>query len=121
VFVHGFIIFTIVDASLNLSSIQVTTHTATALTVNWTASGDIDQFEITYSYTVNSCSENGGPVMVNITDGLMRSYTLDNLNEDSRYTITVRAINIVGSTMATTSADTLISGNADYVIVLCMH
>jgi predicted phage tail protein len=60
--------------------------------------------------------------MVNISDASsVRSHTLRGLNEDSRYTITVRAINTVGSTMATTSADTLTSGNADYVIVMCMH
>ena len=40
----------------------------------------------------------------------MRSHTLSNLNEDSRYTIVVRAINTAGSTNATITADTLTSG-----------
>jgi ferredoxin-NADP reductase len=31
----------------------------------------------------------------------MRSYTLSGLNEDSSYTITVRAINTAGSSMVT--------------------
>jgi hypothetical protein len=40
----------------------------------------------------------------------MRGHILRGLNEDSRYTITVMAINIVGSTMATVTAVTLTSG-----------
>jgi predicted phage tail protein len=94
----------------SLSNLQVTTPTATTLTVTWTASADIEQFEVTYSYTVNRCSDTGGPVTANITNGSMRSYTLNNLNEDSRYTITVRAINTVGSTRATVIGATKTSG-----------
>jgi hypothetical protein len=45
--------------------------------------------------------------MVNIMDASsVRSHTLRGLNEDSRYTITVRAINTVGSTIATITTDT---------------
>ena len=40
-----------------------------------------------------------------------RSLSLTNLNEDSSYTITVRAINTVGSTMATITAETSIAGD----------
>jgi ferredoxin-NADP reductase len=40
----------------------------------------------------------------------MRSYTLNSLNEDSRYTITVKAFNSVGSTMAKVFGDTMTSG-----------
>jgi hypothetical protein len=101
-----------------VSNLQVTTRSATAITITWTASGVINGFEITYNYTVIGCVGTGGPITVNVTGG---SHTLMDLNEDSRYTITVRAINTLGSTMATTSADTLTSGNADYVIVMCMH
>jgi predicted phage tail protein len=49
--------------------------------------------------------------MVNMLDGSsVRSHTLTGLNEDSRYTITVRAINTMGSAIATVTADTLTSG-----------
>jgi hypothetical protein len=88
----------------------VTTPTATSLTITWTASGDIERFEVTYTYTVNRCSATGGPVTANITDGSMRSYTLNGLNEDSRYTITVRAIYSGESAMATAMGDTMTAG-----------
>ena len=84
--------------------------TATTLTIIWEVSGSIDQFEITYNYTVNGCSETGGPEAVNISNGTMRSHTLTNLNEDSSYTITVVAINALGYTMADINASTLTSG-----------
>jgi predicted nuclease with TOPRIM domain len=91
------------------------------MTINWTASGHIDHFEIIYNYTVNRCSDAGVPVVVEISDVSVRSHTLRGFNEDSNYTITISAINTAGSTMATTSVDTLTSGNADNVIVMCMH
>jgi hypothetical protein len=105
----------------SVSNLRVTTRSATTITLTWIVDGFPDQFEVTYSYATNSCPETGGPSTDIISDGSTRSHTLSDLNEDSRYTITVRAINTVGSTMATTSADTLTSGNADYVIVMCMH
>ena len=86
-------------------NIQVT-PTATTLTITWTVSGDIAQFEVTYNYTINGCLETGGPLTDTISDGSMRSHTLRGLNEDSKYTITIRAINTAGSiTMATITAD----------------
>ena len=87
------------------------TPTATILPITWTVSGDIDRFEVTYNYTVNRCSAlQGASHTDTITDGSVRTHTLSNLNEDSSYTITVRAINIAGSTMATIRADTLTDG-----------
>jgi hypothetical protein len=73
-------------------------------------SGLPDQYyEVTYSYTVKGCLDVGGPLTVNIPDALS-SYTLSDLNEDSLYTITVRAINTSGSTMATVMGDTMTAG-----------
>ena len=97
------------DPVMNL---QVTSRTATTLFITWTVSGSIDRFEITYNYTVKRCSApQGAPRTDTISDGSMMSYTLNGLNEDSRYTITVKAINIAGTTMVTTSrAQTGISG-----------
>jgi hypothetical protein len=88
----------------------VATPTATSLTITWTVSGDIERFEVTYSYTVKRCSATGGSVTANIADGSVRSYPLNDLNEDSRYTITVRAIYSGGSTMATVMGDTMTAG-----------
>jgi hypothetical protein len=72
-------------------------------------SGDIDRFEVKSNFTVKKCSSTGGPVTVDINSS-MTSHTLRGLNEDSSYTITVKAINTVGSTMATVTAETLASG-----------
>jgi hypothetical protein len=94
--------------------IYTTPITATSLTIAWDApSGFPDRYEVTYSYTVKRCSASGGPSIENISDVSMSSYIyiLRNLNEDSRYTITVRAINTVGSTMATVMSDTLTAGD----------
>ena len=93
-----------------MSNLRVTTPTATTLPITWTVSGFPDQFEVTYSYTVNRCSEQGTSEIDTITDGSVRTHTLRGLNEDSSYTITVRAINSEGSTMATITADTLTAG-----------
>ena len=87
-----------------VSNLQVASRTATSLRITWAVSGTIDRFEVTYSYTVKRCSAPQGPPRTDtISDGSMRSYTLRGLNEDSRYIITVRAINIAGTTMLTTS------------------
>ena len=96
-----------------VTGLQVTTRTEFTLHITWTVSADIhiDRFEVTYSYTVNRCSSPPGAQPTDtITAGSTRSHTLTGLNEDSNYSITVRAINNEGSTMATVSADTMTSG-----------
>ena len=96
-----------------VTGIQVTTHTDTTLHITWTVSADIhiDKFKVTYSYTVNRCSATQGAQRTDIINvGSTRSHTLTGLNEDSNYSITVRAINNEGSTTATVSANTIISG-----------
>ena len=98
-----------------LRNLRVTTPTATSLTITWTVSGSIDQFEVTYTYIVNRCSTPGASRTDTISDGSMRSYTLRGLNEDSNYTITVRAINAAESTMATVTANTLTSGRLNTI------
>ena len=93
-----------------VTNLRVTTRAARTLTITWATTGDIDRFEVTYSYTVNRCLGTGGLETVSITDEAVRSYTLRDLNEDNSYTITVRAINDEGSTMATIMAYTVTSG-----------
>ena len=68
----------------------------------------IDRFEVSYSYTVNTCSAAGSD-MVPINNGHTRAQTLRGLSEDSQYTITVTAVNSEGSTENTTTANTLSS------------
>ena len=102
---------TVIVAVLGLvKNLQVTASTATSLTIAWTVSGSIDRFEVSYSYIVNRCSTQGTSRTDPISVGSMMSYTLRGLNEDSKYTITVGAINTAGSTMATVTANTLTSG-----------
>ena len=99
-----------------VEDLQVSNRTATTLNITWRASGCIHQFEVLYNYTVKRCSApQGAPRNETISDGSMRSYTLTGLNEDSSYTITVKAINITGSTVATVTADnsTLSSGEKE--------
>ena len=100
-----------------VTGLQVTTRTDTTLHITWTVSPDIhiDRFDVTYNHTVNRCSAPPGAQRTDtITAGSTRSHTLIGLNEDSNYSITVRAINNEGSTMATVSADTMTSG-------MCVH
>ena len=104
-----------------ISGLRVTVHTATSITITWTQTTNIfiDRFEVTYSYIVRRCSASPGASHTDsISDGTMRSHTLSGLNEDSDYTITVRAINDAGSSMATTTATTDTSGNHMNLIII---
>ena len=93
-----------------VNNLQVIASTATTLTITWNVSGSIDQFEVTYSYTVSGCLEAGGPFIEIISDGSVRSHTLQDLNENSNYVISVGAFNTTES--ATMTSDTLTSGEA---------
>ena len=102
-----------------VSNLRVSTPTATTLTITWTVFGSIDRFEVTYSYTVNRCSApQGAPRTDTISDVSMRSHTLTGLNEDSSYTITVRAINAAELTTSTITASTLTSGKLHNVTIV---
>ena len=107
-----------------INGLRVTVHTATSITITWTQITNIfiDRFEVTYSYTVWRCSASPSASHTDsISDGTMRSHTLSGLNEDSDYTITVRAINDAGSSMATTTATTDTSGNHMNLIITILH
>ena len=94
-----------------MTGLEVTTAMATTLTLSWTGSEDATRFEVAYSYTVKRCSAPQGASSTDtISDGSTRSHTLRGLNEDSSYTITVRAINTVGMSMATITTDTATAG-----------
>ena len=93
-----------------ISNLQVIASTANTLNLTWEMSGYIDQIEFELSYTIKMCLKTGGPLNITISDGSMRSHTLGDLNEDSNYTIIVRAVNTEGSTVAMTKAATLMSG-----------
>ena len=93
-----------------ISKLEVEGATSNSLHFKWTlTNGFSDRFELTYYYMVHGCLERRGPFNVTISNGSMMSYNLSDLIEDSNYTITVKAINIAGSTMDTAIADTLTS------------
>ena len=100
-------------------SLAAHSPTATTISLTWNMTGNIfiEIFEISYSYTVTTCTAPAGSGMVTISDGTRRSHTLNGLNEDSQYTITVTAINNQGQTMATTTASTDTSSENIYMIV----
>ena len=101
--------------------------TATTLSLSWTQSGSaVDSYTVSYTYTIRRCGS--GPISdsVKITDGNARSVMLNNLEEDSDYSITLTAnrgsiqvnSNVV---MATTSTAGMYSIIFDwYNIMLCI-
>ena len=95
----------------NVVNLVAHSPTATTIFLTWNVTGNIfiEIFEISYSYTVNTCTAPAESNMVTISDGTRRSHTLSGLNEDSQYTITVTAINSEGNTSNTTTANTLTS------------
>ena len=104
-----------------VSNLEVTTRTATALTITWTVSGVIDRFEVVYTYAVNGCSASGGP-LTDTPDSSTGSHTLRELSANSRYTITIRARNNAVSTVTSTTAGTLTAGMyvGTYSSLTCM-
>ena len=90
-----------------MSNLVATTSTARTISIAWevTAAIFIERFEVSYSYTVNNCTASPKSDTCNVTNS-MTSHTLSGLNEDSEYTITVRAINSEGSTNDTIMINT---------------
>ena len=114
----------------HVNGLTVIAQTATSITITWTVSSTtvipITGFEVTYRYTVRRCSAPPGASRTDpIYDGRRRSHILSGLNEDSDYTITVRAINDEGSSMATTTRGTTdTSGNHMNLIstiIICIN
>ena len=87
----------------NIVNLVAHSLTATTISLTWDVTGDIfiERFEVSYSYTVNTCIAPAGSGMVTISDGTRRSHTLSGLNEDSQYTITVTGIISEGRTSNT--------------------
>ena len=93
-----------------MTSLQATSSTVTTINISWSVTGFVDHFQVSHTHTVKRCSEVGSPGMETISDSSARAHTLSNLEEDSSYTITVRAINTAGSAMAVVTASTLPTG-----------
>ena len=66
--------------------------TATAISLSWTQSGSaVDSYTVSYTYTIRRCGS--GPISASVVgiSGISRSVMLDNLEEDSDYSITLTA------------------------------
>ena len=112
--------YAVLTGSLTVYS---TVSTATTIAIGWTLSMESDMiirnFEFTYSYTVRRClSPPGASRTDSISNGTMRSHTLSGLNEDSDYTITVRAFSEYEISMGTIIATTHTSGNHMIVVII---
>ena len=69
-----------------------TAVTATTLSLNWTQPGSaVDSYTVSYTYTIRGCGL--GPISgsVEISNGNARSVMLNNLEEESVYSITLTA------------------------------
>ena len=69
-----------------------TAVTATTLSLSWTQPGSaVDSYTVSYTYIIRQCGS--GPISdsVEISNGNARSVVLDNLEEDSDYSITLTA------------------------------
>ena len=86
---------------------------ATSISLTWDQTEGaeaVDRYEISYSYVVGECVSDGSeptnrPVTVTMIDGSQRSYNIMDsyatpVEEDSQYTISIKAINLVNSSVA---------------------
>ena len=91
---------------------MVTSSTPTSITLTWEQTEEsadaVDRYEINYEFSVIECSEEGGsfgPVPVTVNNASLRRYTLNSspstpVQEDSRYFITLTAVNSVARSEA---------------------
>ena len=80
--------------------------TFTSINISWTQNliSDVDWFEIDYNFTIRQCPDLIHNASLKINSS-MRHYTLLDstmtpIEEDSEYTISLRAVNIVGNSEA---------------------
>ena len=120
---------------------MVSSPTPTSITLTWEqpqGASAVDSYEINYDRIVNECGGNIGSfptVTVILDNGSLRSYTLTNssstpVEEDSRYYITLRAVNSVtrsDTTMAfpnpitTANAGLLTDLTVANILCMCYH
>ena len=94
------------------TNFQSSSQNVTSITLSWSLpSGNVDSFEIAYTYQ-GGCSGYTQPEnMATVNDGTAREYALQNLQEFSDYDITITALNGADeSASVITTATTLSSG-----------
>ena len=102
-----------------------TAVTATTLSLSWTQPGSaVDSYTVSYTYTIRQCGS--GPITGSVVDisGNAGSVMLDNLEEDSDYSITLTAnrgnlqLNSNVVSVTTSSAGMSLSSHVFVVIVV---
>ena len=110
---------------------MVTQSLATSISLTWDqplGADAVDGFVINYSYIVNECINDGDntpflPVTLMLDNSSQRSYTIMNsdripVEEDSQYTITIRAVNSVGMSAQSNTAMTTTANAGECFCVL---
>ena len=91
------------------------TGMTTSILLTWEQpEGSVDSYILNYEFTVTECMNNEGtfpPVTATIADGSLREYTIENsvdtpVEEDSVYSITLRAVNTVDTSESSNRATT---------------
>ena len=103
---------------------------ATTITLTWDqplGADAVESFVITYSYDVRECINDGEntplqPVSVTIGNGSQRSYTIMNssetpVEEDSQYSISMRAVNSVGMSAQSNTAMTTTASAGECLLI----
>ena len=107
------------------------TATSTTIAFSWTQSGSsVDNYTVSYTYTIRQCGLGPMSKIEEISDGNARSFNLNDLEEDSDYTITLTAINSAGqltsnqiSTTTKSAGLSKLSGDIVYThfIIMCIN
>ena len=94
--------------------------TGTTLSLSWTQPGSaVDSYTVSYSYTIRRCGSGPIPGSVVGISGNARSVMLDNLEEDSDYSITLTANR--GSIQVDSNVVMATTSTAGIQFLLVMH
>ena len=107
---------------------MVTQSLATSISLTWDqplGAEAVDRYEITYSFVVRECVRDNDnrpfhPDTVTVNDGSQRSYTIMNgsttpVEEDSEYTISIRAVNSLEISAESSNATTTTASAGKYL------
>ena len=110
------------------TNLMVTQSLATSITLTWDQPLGVEavnRYEINYSFVVRECVRDNDnrpfqPVKVMSIDGSQRSYTIMNssdtpVEEDSDYTISIRAVNSLGMSAQSNNATTTTASAGKYL------
>ena len=80
--------------------------TATTISLSWTSAGSVvDSYEVMWQRDTSGDCPDVNEDSMSVTDG-STSYMITGLEEDSSYTITVEAMNLIGMAISNTATGT---------------